>query len=57
MWRLVRKSRLLVILLTPNYTLSRYPGRKSIKYTKQRAKHCLNYSKKIVECVKGLTDP
>ncbi len=44
-------------LLTPHYTLSRYPGRRSIRYDRERASRCLESSRKIVEWVKRLGDP
>ena len=44
-------------VLTPHYTLSRYPGRRAISYTKQRAERCLAYAKKIVEWVRSIADP
>ncbi|MDT7888728.1 MAG: HEPN domain-containing protein [Desulfurococcales archaeon] len=44
-------------LLTPHYTLSRYPGRRAIRYNRERANRCLESSRKIVEWVKRLEDP
>ncbi|MDK6028730.1 HEPN domain-containing protein [Ignisphaera sp. 4213-co] len=44
-------------LLTPHYTLSRYPGRKTIKYNRERAERCLGSAKKVVEWVKRVADP
>ncbi len=35
--------------LTPHYTLSRYPGRKPIKYNKKLGERCLFYAGKIIE--------
>lgn len=43
--------------LTPHYTFSRYPGRKAITYTRERAERCLLYSKRIITWVKGVADP
>ncbi|MEM2234960.1 MAG: HEPN domain-containing protein [Desulfurococcaceae archaeon] len=44
-------------ILTPHYTLSRYPGRRAITYTRARAERCLSLAKKIVEWVKSIADP
>ena len=38
--------------LTPHYTLARYPGRKPIKYSKETAKRCLEYARRIIKWVK-----
>lgn len=43
--------------LTPHYTLSRYPGRRAISYTKGRAERCLLYSERIISWVKEVADP
>ncbi|MDT7889405.1 MAG: hypothetical protein RQ885_10590 [Desulfurococcales archaeon] len=37
--------------------LSRYPGRRAIRYNRERANRCLESSRKIVEWVKRLEDP
>lgn len=44
-------------ILTPHYTLSRYPGRRAIVYTKSRAERCLLFAKRVIEWVKGVADP
>ena len=41
--------------LTPHYTLSRYPGRKHLKYNKELAKRCLKYAKEIIKWVEKET--
>lgn len=44
-------------ILTPHYTLSRYPGRRVITYTKDRAERCLSLAKSVAEWVKKIADP
>ncbi|MCS7103645.1 MAG: HEPN domain-containing protein [Candidatus Korarchaeum sp.] len=44
-------------ILTPHYTLSRYPGKRAISYTKERAERCLRSAKLIVGWVKEVADP
>ena len=44
-------------VLTPHYTLSRYPGRRAINYTEERAARCLRYSRLIVGWVRKVADP
>ena len=34
--------------LTPHYTLARYPGRKPLEYTRQRAERCIELARSIV---------
>ncbi len=38
--------------LTPHYTMSRYPGRKPLRYNKGLAERCLGYARSIIEWVK-----
>lgn len=44
-------------ILTPHYTLSRYPGKRAINYTRERAERCLKYAKLIVSWVREVADP
>ncbi len=44
-------------ILTPHYTLSRYPGKRTINYSEGRASRCLECSRTIVEWVKRVADP
>ncbi len=44
-------------LLTPHYTLLRYPGKRTIRYTKDRADRCLKSARIITEWVKNVADP
>lgn len=44
-------------ILTPHYTLSRYPGKRAITYTRARAERCLSLARRIVEWVKSIADP
>ncbi|MEM1610764.1 MAG: HEPN domain-containing protein [Sulfolobales archaeon] len=44
-------------LLTPHYTLSRYPSRRSIRYDRERASRCVESGRRIVEWVRRLADP
>ncbi|MEM1606034.1 MAG: HEPN domain-containing protein [Fervidicoccaceae archaeon] len=44
-------------ILTPHYTLSRYPGRRTITYTRTRAERCLSLARRVVEWVKNIADP
>ncbi|MGC9149470.1 MAG: HEPN domain-containing protein [Sulfolobales archaeon] len=37
--------------------MARYPGRRSIKYTRERAERCLDSAKRIIEWVKKIADP
>jgi HEPN domain-containing protein len=41
-------------LLTPHYTLSRYPGRRSLRYTASRGRRCVGSAKTIVGWVKSV---
>lgn len=43
-------------ILTPHYTLSRYPGRRALNYTKSRAERCLKYARILIEWVRKVTD-
>jgi len=44
-------------LLTPHYTLARYPGRRVYTYTAERGRTCVECAEKIVEWVKRVADP
>lgn len=44
-------------ILTPHYTLSRYPGKRAISYTRERAERCLRSAKVIIDWVKKVADP
>jgi HEPN domain-containing protein len=44
-------------LLTPHYTLARYPGRRVYTYTAERGRTCVECAEKIVEWVKKVADP
>ena len=44
-------------LLTPHYTLARYPGRRVYTYTAERGRMCIDCAEKIVEWVKKAADP
>jgi len=44
-------------LLTPHYTLARYPGRRAYTYSSARASLCVESCEKVVSWVKGLADP
>lgn len=46
--------RLAAELLTPHYTLSRYPGRGALSYTKNRAERCLKSAKTIIKWVRDV---
>jgi len=41
-------------LLTPHYTLARYPGRRSLRYTASRGRRCVDSAKTIIGWVKGV---
>ncbi|MEM1632388.1 MAG: HEPN domain-containing protein [Thermofilum sp.] len=41
--------------LTAHYTLSRYPGRKPVSYTKDLAERCISYAERIIEWVKRVS--
>lgn len=43
-------------ILTPHYTLSRYPGRRVLTYTKSRAERCLTFAKRVIDWVKKVAD-
>ncbi len=43
-------------LLTPHYTLARYPGRRVYTYTAERGRTCVECAEKIVEWVKKVAD-
>lgn len=42
--------------LTPHYTLSRYPGRKPVSYTRGLAGRCVSYAERIVDWVKRVSE-
>ncbi len=42
--------------LTPHYTISRYPGRSPIKYSREVAERCLKYGEEILSWVKEATE-
>jgi HEPN domain-containing protein len=44
-------------LLTPHYTLARYPGKRVYTYTAERGRMCIDCAEKIVEWVKKAADP
>ncbi|MEM1909221.1 MAG: HEPN domain-containing protein [Thermofilaceae archaeon] len=44
-------------ILTPHYTLSRYPGKRAINYTRERAERCLKSARSIINWVKEVADP
>jgi HEPN domain-containing protein len=44
-------------LLTPHYTLSRYPGKRVYSYTSERGRLCVEYAEKVVEWVRRTADP
>lgn len=44
-------------ILTPHYTLSRYPGKRAISYTRERAERCLQSAKLIIDWVREVADP
>ncbi|MEM3372095.1 MAG: HEPN domain-containing protein [Candidatus Korarchaeum sp.] len=44
-------------ILTPHYTLSRYPGKRAMSYSKERAERCLRSAKLIVSWVREVADP
>ncbi len=41
-------------LLTPHYTLSRYPGRRGLRYTASRGRRCVDSAKTIISWVRGV---
>jgi HEPN domain-containing protein len=43
-------------LLTPHYTLSRYPGRRSLRYIASRGRRCVDSAKTIIGWVKGVEE-
>lgn len=49
-------TRVAAEILTPHYTLSRYPGRRALNYTKSRAERCLKYAKVLIEWVRKVTN-
>ncbi|MCC6055013.1 MAG: HEPN domain-containing protein [Thermosphaera sp.] len=44
-------------LLTPHYTLARYPGKRVYSYTSERGRLCVEYAEKVVEWVRKTADP
>lgn len=44
-------------VLTPHYTMARYPGRKPFTYDKGRGERCLEGAKKIASWVEKIADP
>jgi HEPN domain-containing protein len=44
-------------LLTPHYTLARYPGRRVYSYTVERGRLCIENADKIISWVKNVADP
>jgi HEPN domain-containing protein len=44
-------------ILTPHYTLARYPGKRVYAYNSSRAKLCIESCEKIVYWVKSFAEP
>jgi HEPN domain-containing protein len=44
-------------LLTPHYTLARYPGKRVYNYSAERGRLCVENAEKIVNWVKNIADP
>jgi HEPN domain-containing protein len=52
-----RDVALVAELLTPHYTLARYPGKRVYTYNSTRASLCIESCEKIVSWVKSVADP
>ena len=44
-------------LLTPHYTLARYPGRGVYTYTAERGRTCVESASRVVSWVRSVADP
>jgi HEPN domain-containing protein len=43
-------------LLTPHYTLARYPGKRVYNYSVERGKLCVENAERVVSWVRGIAD-